>query len=208
MMGHVKIIELRRNSQWTKSTGTLSDAGARLVEQARPHMGGPYHAYYTSPSRRCRATLRALGFATFAEVEKFGRLPQWFYRFQSGLVSRTGPSATPFLEGYLAHPEARERLLRHGTAVLDQVKKAARRLPPGGRALVLTHLLTIELAAMTARGDENPAAIGAEIRPLEGVALEIDFDDRVAAVRELRLPEAALAALEPGASGELPIPAS
>lgn len=201
----VKIIELRRNSQWAKSSATLSEAGARLIDRARSHLGGPYHAYYSSPSRRCRATLEALGFPTYREVERFGRLPKWFYRFQSGLVLRDGTSAIPFLEGYLAHPEARQRLLRHGTAVVDQVKKVARRLVPGGRALVLTHLLTIELTAMMARGDENPAAIGAEIRPLEGVALDVDQADRVTAVRVLRLPDSVLAELDAEApAGELP----
>lgn len=199
----MKIVELRRNSQWTKSASALSEAGARLVEAARAHLGGPYHAYYTSPSRRCRETLKALGHPTYTELERFGRLPKWFSRFQSGLAGN-------FLERYLAHPEARERLLGHGSAVLDQIKRIGRRLAPGGRALVLTHLLTIELAAMMARNDENPAAIGAEIRPLEGVAIELEDDDRIAAVRELRLPAAVSALLEaPAPAGEPPpIPAS
>src|SRR5204862_2911340 len=100
-------------------------------------------------------------------------LPKWFLRFPAGLNSKDAPG-TPFLEAYLAHDEARQRLLRHGTEVLEQVHKAARKLPDGGRALVITHLLTIELAAMTARGDENPAAIGAHIEPLEGVAVYFD----------------------------------
>lgn len=199
----MRTVELRRNSQWTKSASALSEGGARLVEAARSHLGGAYHAYYTSPSRRCRETLRALGFPTFLEVERFGRLPKWFYRFQSGLTG-------PFLEGYLAHPEARERLLGHGAAVMLQIKKIARRLAPGGRALVLTHLLTIELAAMMARNDENPAAIGAEIRPLEGVAIDLDDADQVVGVRELRLPEPVNALLEAAApAGEPPpIPAT
>jgi broad specificity phosphatase PhoE len=197
MMGGVmKTVELRRNSQWTRTSATLSEAGARLVDLARPQLGGPYHAYYSSPSRRCRATMRALGHATFARSDKFGRLPRWFNRFQSGLEAGDGRSGTPFLEGYLAHPEARQRLLRRGAGVLDAVRKVARRLPDEGRALVITHLLTIELVAMVARNDENPALIGRELSPLEGVAMELEDDGRVIAVRELRLPDAVLAALE------------
>ena len=205
ILGAVKTVELRRNSQWNKASAGLSDAGLRLVEAGREHLGGAYHAYYASPSRRCRATLRALGFATYLEDKHFGRLPKWFYRFRTGL-SPKGSAGVPFLEAYLSDTEARERLLAHGASVLDRVRRAARRVPDGGRALVMTHLLTIELAAMMARGDENPAAIGAEIRPLEGVALELDSEDRVVAVRPLRLPDDLFAALDTSAPPDEPPP--
>lgn len=187
---------MRRNSQWTKSTASLSESGERAAIAARAHLGGPYHAYYTSPSKRCRHTLRALGFATWREEKRFGRLPKWFDRFQHGLVQE-GPAPRPFLEGYLAHPESRTRLLRHGAAALEAVRKVAARLPPDARALVMSHQLTIELVAMMARGDENPAAIGRELAPLEGVAIDFDDGGRVGAVRELRLPPGLTALFEP-----------
>jgi broad specificity phosphatase PhoE len=182
----VRTVELRRNSPWDRSAAYLSQGGLALVEAARAHLGGSYSAYYTSPSKRCRVTMKALGFATFREVKEFGRLPKWFLRFPAGLNSKDAPG-TVFLEAYLAHDEARQRLLAHGAAVLEKVKKVARKLADGGRALVISHLLTIELAAMIARGDENPAAIGAHIEPLEGVAMDFD-GERVAGIRALRLP--------------------
>jgi broad specificity phosphatase PhoE len=191
----MRTVELRRNSQWTKATASLSEAGEKAAVAARPHLGGPYHAYYSSPSKRCRHTLRALGFATWRAEKEFGRFPKWFDRFQHGLVQE-GPAPHPFLEGYLAHPEARARLLRRGAAVLDQVRKVSTRLPEDGRALILSHQLTIELVAMLARGDENPAAIGRELEPLEGVAIDFDDQGKVLGVRELRLPPEVISLLD------------
>jgi broad specificity phosphatase PhoE len=183
----MRVIEVRRNSVRAKPAKGLSETGVELARAVAPYLGGAYHAYYTSPTRRCRETLESLGFPTFRRVKVLGPLPDAFDRFEQDLLAQQLRTGCGFLAGYMTIPAARELLMKVGARVLKTVRRIARKIPSGGRALVISHSGVIEATGMAARGTEDSSFLLPELGHLEGIVIEL-VDDVVRQVRVLRLP--------------------
>ena len=190
----MKTIEIRRASLRVKPEKKLSKQGVKLARALAPYLGGPYHAYYASTAKRSRETLRALGFPTCHKVKAFAPLPDVFDRFERDLLAWQRHTGGSSLQGYLAIPEARERLEALGRRCLDEVLAIAKKLQPGGRALVVSHSAVIEALGMAAHPETDPSYVSDELRHLEGVALDI-VDGVVSQLRILRLPQEVVAGL-------------
>ena len=183
----MKTIEVRLHSVRVKPHKGLSEAGVRLAEAAASTLGGAYHAYYTAPSKRCRETLEAMGFPTHEEREVFGGLPDDLDKYERELLAQQIATNCRYMEGYLAIPGARGILQGRGEELVREVRKIARGLLEGGRALVIAHAETIELLAMAVRADGAPGFPGGELRPLDGIAVDV-VDGHARQLRVLRLP--------------------
>ena len=120
-------------------------------------------------------------------MKVLGPLPEAFDRFERDLLAQQIRTGCGFLAGYMAIPAARELLVKLGSRILKTVRRIARGIPSGGRALVISHSGVIEAAAMAARGTADPSFLLPELGHLEGVVIEL-VDDVVRQVRVLRLP--------------------
>ena len=182
-------VEVRLHSTRVKPGKGLSDAGVELARAAAGTLGGGYSAYYCGPSRRCRETLAAMGFPVYEERDAFGGLPKELDRFEPDLAAQQLATGCRYMDGYLMIPAARAVLQGLGEALVREVRKIAKRLLPGGRALAISHAETIEVLWMAARAEGTAGFPGGDLRPLDGVAVDVD-DDRIRQVRVVRLPGA------------------
>lgn len=183
----MKTVEVRLHSLRVKPHKGLSEAGVRLAEAAAESLGGAYHAYCCAPSKRCRETLEVLGFPTYEERAIYGALPEELDKFERDLLAQQIATSCRYMEGYLSIPDARAILQARGEALARDVRKIARCLREGGRALVIAHAETIELLAMAVRPDGAPGFPGGELRPLDGLAIDV-VDGHVRQLRVIRLP--------------------
>jgi hypothetical protein len=183
----VKTIEVRLHSVRVKPHKGLSEAGVRLAEAAVGSLGGAYHAYYAAESKRCRETLDAMGFPTYERRDVFGGLPEELDKYERELLAQQIATNCRYMEGYLAIPAAKTLLQGRGEELGREVRKIARVLHEGGRALVIAHAEAIELLAMAVRPDGAPGFPGGELRPLDGVAIDV-VDGHARQLRVIRLP--------------------
>lgn len=181
-------VELRMHSLRVKPAKGLSGAGVELARAAAGTLGGAYHAYYTASAKRCRETLEAMGFPTYEEVRVFGALPTDLDRFEHDLSAQQLATGCRYMDGYLNIPAARAVLQTLGMDLVREVRKIARGLLPGARALAISHAETIEVLWMAARAEGTAGFPGGELRPLDGVAIDV-VDDRIRHVRVVRLPD-------------------
>jgi len=180
-------VEIRRSSIRLKPSKRLSLEGLRLAKMVAPYLGGPYHAYYSSRARRARDTLKGLGFPTYREVEEFDPLPAAFDRFERELLLRQRQTGCNFLQGYLGIPEAREELRIIGRRLVEAVHKIVRKLPPEGRALIVSHSGVIEALGLIVREEDDPSYVSEALRHLEGLAFEF-VGGEIRQMRVLRIP--------------------
>lgn len=186
-------IEVRLHSLRVKPAKGLSASGLTLARDAASTFGGAFSAYYTGPARRCRETLEAMGFPVYEERDVFGALPNELDGFERELTAQQLATGCRYMDGYLAIPGARAILQERGQELVSEVHRLAKQLLAAGRALVISHAETIELLWMAARAEGAPGFPGGELRPLDGVAIDV-VDERIRQVRVVRLPG------EPGAA--------
>lgn len=183
----MSLVEVRLHSLRVKPAKGLTEAGAQLARDAAGTFGGFFSAYYTAPARRCRETLEAMGFPVYEDLAKYGPLPEELDKFEHELTAQQLATGCRYMDGYLAIPAARDILQDVGMELVNGVYKIAKKLLAGGRALVISHAETIELLWMAARAEGTPGFPGGELRPLDGVAIDV-VDDRIRHVRVVRLP--------------------
>lgn len=182
----MKFVEVRRHSLRDEK-GSLSPEGIALAHKAAGGLAKKYAACYSGPALRCRQTLEAMGFKEYAVDEGFDSLPGKRLRPYMPDVERTlAEKGWGLLQALLEHPEAKEVLQEAGDRVLQAVKRLARDLPEGGRALVVSHGGCIEPAALLALGNFDLSVIGGELKECEGVVFELAGDE-VVGVEVVRL---------------------
>ena len=173
----MRVLDVRRHTMRRKPGQHLSREGIalarRVAEDARP-----YDLVVTSSIARAVETAIAMGFEVDRCVEELGQLPDpvraevgWPSSF--ALIARAVAAGGPAAR--FAGQQAR---LWQGIA--EQV-------PEGGRALIVSHGLFVELGAVASLPAADHAAWGEAIGYCEGVRLVYDGDGRRGEL--LRLPE-------------------
>jgi broad specificity phosphatase PhoE len=174
----MRILEVRRHTMRRKPGPHLSQAGIDLARLVGAD-SGPYDRVVTSTLPRAVETAVAMGFAVNQTVEELGQLPGevdaavgWPSRFERvAAVVRGGGPAARFAAAHAAL----------WSSILAEV-------PDGGRVLVISHGLLVELGAVGSVPDADHAAWGEPIGYCEGIRLSVDGDRRRGQI--LRVPEA------------------
>lgn len=172
----MRSIELRRHSHRDPGAPHLSKLG-RLLAERIGHGSGPFDRVVTSPVPRAVETAEAMGLRIDARSPVFATL-------DPAAESAVGPLAT-WAECAVAiarHPP----VARNGATLSEELDRLVRELPEGGRALVISHSVVVELGTVAT----VPAVPFTEWGPLagylEGARLTHD-GDRFSAAELLRV---------------------
>jgi broad specificity phosphatase PhoE len=181
----MKFVEVFRHSKRGAGKG-LSEEGRELAQQARALLAPPYELCVSSPKERARETMEALGFERYEVDEAFTAVNPWqpFDAEVSKLAQERGLGP---LAACWEIPAALNFLRLEGETFLGAVKRIARKLPEGGRALVVSHGGILEAAALHGCSRYELAELGGEIGFCEGVAFQIE-GETLAGVKVRRLP--------------------
>lgn len=164
----MRMLEVRRHTMRQKPGTHISQAGidlARLIGAG----SGPFDRVVTSTIPRAVETAIAMGFAVDVTLEDLGQLPSdvdaavgWPSRFErvAAVVRAGGPAA---------------RFAAAHAALWASIVAA---VPDGGRALVISHGLLVELGAIGSLPDADHAAWGEPIGYCEGIRLSFEGDQR------------------------------
>ena len=183
----MRVVEVRRHTLSKKGTARgagshISQAGVDLVRRVATEMG-PFDHVVASPVPRAPETAIAMGYAVDRLDERFGPSDPALFAEMGHHDRWHWPD--PFAEF--------ARLVRQGgaTARLGQLQvdgwhEAARALPEGGRALVVSHGRAIECGLVTCFPEADHGRWGVPFRHCEGIRLRFDGED-VVAVELLRV---------------------
>jgi broad specificity phosphatase PhoE len=165
----MRFVEVYRHSKRGEGKG-LSEQGRELALRARTSLAGRYDLCVCSPKERARETLECFGFDRY-EVAKLTE--------ELGVIP---------LAACWEIPEALNYLKMQGETFLGAIKRIARKLPEGGRALVVSHGGILEAAALYGCARYELSELGGEIGFCEGVVFKIDGEDLAGVeVKRLRL---------------------
>jgi broad specificity phosphatase PhoE len=170
-------LDIRRHTMRRKPGQHLSREGialARLVAEGTQ----PYDLVVTSTIPRAVETAIAMGVEVDQCLEELGQLPDAVFN-ELGWPS-------PFAR--VAHAVAADGpAARFAEEQARLWQEIAEQIPDGGRALIVSHGLFVELGAVASLPDADHAAWGEAIGYCEGVRLFYDGHDRRGEL--LRLPE-------------------
>jgi broad specificity phosphatase PhoE len=180
----MKYVEAFRHSKRSEGKG-LSPEGRELAVRAQELLASHYDLCVSSPKQRARETMEALGFERYEVDEAFTAVNPWEpYDPQVMQIARER-GISP-LAACWDIPEVLSHVRLQGQAFLDGVKRIARRLPDGGRALVASHGGILEAAALHGCPHYDLKEIGGEIGFCEGVVFKIE-GERLVGVEVKRL---------------------
>ena len=174
----MRTLDIRRHTMRRKPGQHLSREGialARLVAESNP----AYDLVVASTIPRAVETAIAMGLEVDRCIEELGRLPDpvfdelgWPSPFArvAGAVAANGPAA------------------RFAAEQAGLWQEVAAQVPDGGRALIVTHGLFVELGAVASLPDADHAGWGEAIGYCEGVRLV--YDENGCRGDLLRLPDA------------------
>lgn len=184
----MKYVEVFRHSRRGDGKG-LSEEGRALARRARELLRPYYDLFVSSPKDRARETLEVFGFERFEVDEAFTAVNPWepFDDQVSNLSKERG--ITP-LAACWEIPAALNYLRFEGETFLGAVKRLARRLPEGGRALVVSHGGILEAAALHGCSRYHLDELGGEIGLCEGVVFVLE-GERLMGVEVKRLAKSA-----------------
>jgi broad specificity phosphatase PhoE len=184
----MKYVEVFRHSTRGEGKG-LSEEGRVLAHHARRLLASHYDHIVSSPKERARETLEAFGLDRYDVDEAFTAVNPWgpFDADVSVLAKERDITA---LASCWEIPEALSYLKLQGETFLGAVKRVARGLPAGGRALVVSHGGILEAAALHGCARYELAELGGEIGFCEGVVFKIEGDNLVG-IEVKRLPRSA-----------------
>lgn len=171
----MRVIEHRRHTMRVKPGDHLSQAGVDLARQVGATMG-KFDLVVTSPVARAFETAIAMGFA----VDE-----QWPILVQPKAVEQE----TNWEKGCAEYVRAARRggATAHYLAELaEQFLALARRLPEGGRALIVSHGGVVEAATVACLSDKDYAGWDTSANYCEGVRLYL-VDGQFRDVDVLRL---------------------
>lgn len=181
----MKFVEVYRHGKRGEGKG-LSEEGRELARRARELLTLPYELCVSSPKERARETMEALGFERYEVDEAFTAVNPWqpFDAEVSKLARERGVSP---LAACWEIPAALNYLRLQGETFLGAVRRITRRLPEGGRALVVAHGGILEAAALLGCQDYNLAELGGTFRFCEGVVFRFE-GETLAGIEIRRLP--------------------
>jgi broad specificity phosphatase PhoE len=181
----MKYVEVFRHSKRGDGKG-LSEEGRAMARRARELLAPHYDLAVSSPKERARETLEEFGYESYEMDEAFTAVNPWepFDPQVSALAKQRGKSP---LAACWEIPEALNFLRLQGETFLSAVKRLARRLPEGGRALVVSHGGILEAAALHGSARYRLDELGGEIGFCEGVTFAFE-DERLTQVEVKRLP--------------------
>lgn len=185
----MKVVEIRRHAQ-RDAEQNLTPAGRATCARAWESLDLPYDAYYSSPKKRARLTIEALG-GTESKVDE--RLVARASEVLDPLRARHEEEARrrgDVVAAWFAIEEALPALHETGVRVVAAVRDIAANLPEGGRALAVSHGGTIEPFAILVLGQPFERALGSEFGFCEGVRAFVR-GRTVARLDVVRLPPAA-----------------
>jgi broad specificity phosphatase PhoE len=182
----MKTVELRRHS--IRGEGKdLSPFGIQLARDARRSLAENYDLILTSPKRRCRQTLEALGFRRWLVEPRLGPLDySGFEDLEKRIAKVRKKKKVSWLEAAFQVKEAPAALREAAKGILKTAADIASFLPEGGRALAVTHSDVPELSALAAFPTFDLRHLGRPFSFCEGVALRFD-GERLAGAEVLRL---------------------
>lgn len=171
----MKYVEIFRHSKRGEGKG-LNEEGRQLARRARAMLSPHYDLCVSSPKERARETLESFGFNRYELDEAFTAVNPWepFDEAVQELAKERG--ITP-LAACWGIPEALNYLRLQGETMIVAIKRIARKLPEGGRALVVSHGGILEAAALHACPNYALEEIGGEIGFCKGLVFKIDGDN-------------------------------
>jgi len=176
----MKEIELRRHSI-RKQGRSLSKEGWQLAKKVGQSLAGKYDLALCSPKTRCRETMEAFGIKVYTEDQAFlpmktDEMSQWKSEIEK--IARK-EKCTSFAACFKV-PQVLELLKKQGQDLVDVLRRIARELPDGGRAIAVSHGGRIEPAALVGMDKFDLAAMGGELAPCEGALFRFDGEKLVA----------------------------
>lgn len=180
----MRSVEVRRHSKRGEGKG-LSPEGRALAEKARATLAPHYDLLISSPKERAVETLEVFGFSRCQTDAAFTAINPW-EPYDAEVQSLAQQKRCIPLEACFLIPEVREHLRREGEKLLEAVRRVARCLPEGGRALIVSHGGMLEPAALLGCQQFDLKEIGGEIGFCEGVEFQFE-GEQLAGVRIIKL---------------------
>ena len=144
-------------------------------------MAGNYDLALCSPKTRCRETMEAFGIKVYTEDEAFLPLKtDEMDKYKAKITEIARKKKCSSFAACFKIPEAAKALRKQGEELVDVLRRIARELPDGGKALVVSHGGRIEPAALVGMDKFDLAAMGGEIAPCEGALFRFDGEKLVA----------------------------
>jgi broad specificity phosphatase PhoE len=163
----MRLLELRRHSMRDPASPHLSEAGVALARRVASTLG-PFDRVVTSPKPRAVETAAAMGLRVDAELEPLGVMPDDLPNVPDSLKLRS------FAE-YAAVVGHNPAMARYARSQETLWRRELKRVPDGGRLLIVSHGGVIEsgavVAAPTVAGTWGPT-----LGFLEGIRLYRDGD--------------------------------
>ena len=181
----MKYVEVIRHSKRGAAKG-LSDEGRELARRARALLAPHYDLCVSSSKERARETMEVLGYERYEVDEAFTAVNPW-EPLDAEVTKLAKERAITPLAACWEIPEALSYLKLQGETFLGAVKRIARKLPEGGRALVVSHGGILETAALHGCTRFDLSELGGEISFCEGVVFEFD-GDKLVGIEVKRLP--------------------
>ena len=181
----MRFVEVFRHSKRGESKG-LNEEGRELARRARPLLAPRYDLCVSSPKERARETMEVFGFPSYDVDEAFTAVNPWepFDEAVTKLAKEKG--ITPLAACWFV-PEALKYLRFQGETLLGAIHRIARKLPEGGRALVVTHGGILEAAALLGGPRYELDELGGEISFCEGIVFRLE-GERLAGIEVRRMP--------------------
>lgn len=173
----MKYVEVFRHSKRGEGKG-LSEEGRVLARRARALLASRYDLCVSSPKERAQETLVVLGFERYEIDEAFTAINPW-EPFDNEVAKVAKERGLIPLAACWHVPEVLSTMRLRGETFLGAVKRLARKLPEGGRALVVSHGGILEAAALHGAPRYELEEIGGEIGFAEGVVFEFDGESLV-----------------------------
>ncbi|MFN8636772.1 MAG: phosphoglycerate mutase family protein [Chloroflexota bacterium] len=178
------MLEVRRHARRERPGQHLIQRGVEMARTLGSELG-PFDLVVSSPLARCVETAVAMGFAVDDECPAL-----------TGADGR-GESVPGIADddwdagyaGFARRLAQSAELAAFAAEQLSAWRAIARRLPDGGRALIVGHGGAIEAAAVAAFPDADHVTWGRTVRHCEGVLVGLD-GDRFVSIEILRVPKA------------------
>ncbi len=181
----MKFVEVVRHSK--RGAGkVLSEEGRELARRARALLAPHYDLCVSSPKERARETMEVLGYERYDVDEAFTAVNPW-EPFEAEVTKIAKDRGIIPLAACWEIPEALSYLKLQGETFLAAIKRIARKLPEGGRALVVSHGGILEAAALHGCARYHLDELGGEITFCEGVVFQLD-GDKLVGIEVKRLP--------------------
>jgi broad specificity phosphatase PhoE len=163
----MRLLEHRRHSMRDPASPHLSTAGVALAQRVASSVG-PFDRVVTSPKPRAVETAVAMGFPVDAELEELSVMPDDLLSLLDALKPRSFADYAALVGRYPAMAE-----YAHGQEALW--RRELKRVPDGGRLLIVSHGGVIESGAVMA-APSSAEAWGPALGYLEGIRLYRDGD--------------------------------